>query len=167
MTSLQGKLIDAILQDNQDWGNLKSWGYNHTLALLKSISDKEVCTNLVNEPYVLAMRQTYPLYHAQDKGNTELVRILLQFGADPLKQYGPRKFTISDNEVFLAGEDNALHVAVFFHRVDVVKHIMEVVEDKKMVTTHLAFAKSQLASGWYTHNEKGQADYKNIIQLLS
>jgi hypothetical protein len=167
MTSLQDKLIDAIIQDNQDWGNLKSWGYNHTLALLESIEDEQILKNMVNEPYVLGMRQAYPLYLAQEKENTELVRVLLEFGADPLKQYGPRKFTLSGKEVLVPGEDNALHIAVFFHRDDVVKAIMEVVEDKKKVMKHLAFAKSQLASGWYTHNQRGMEQMKNIIQILS
>lgn len=155
------------MQDNLDWGNLKSWGYNHTLALLESIEDEEALKNVVNEPYVLEMRQTYPLYHAQDKGNTELVRILLEFGADPLKQYGPRKFLWCGQERLVGGEDDALHVAIFFHRVDVVKAITQLVEDKKMLAKYLTFAKSQLASGWYMNNEKGQADFKNIIQLLS
>jgi hypothetical protein len=167
MTSLQDKLIDTIIQDNLDWGNLKSWGYNHTLALLESIEDEQALKNLVNESYVMGMRQTYPLYHAQDNENTELVRILLEFGADPLKQYGPRKFTISDKEVLIPGENDALHIAVFFHRDDMTKAMMEVVEDKKRVTKHLAFAKSQLASGWYTHNQRGMEQMKNIIQILS
>jgi hypothetical protein len=167
MTSLQNQLIDAIVQDNIDFGNLKSWGYNHTLALLESIEDEDALKNVVNEPYVIGMRQTYPLYHAQDKGNTGLVRVLLDFGADPLRGYGPRKFTLFEKEYIVAGESNALHLAIFFHRADVVKAIMEVVEDKKMVSKHLAFAQSELMSGWYTNDPSGTQDMKKILEMLS
>ena len=167
MSSLQDKLINTIVQDNTDWGNLKSWGYNHTLALLKSITDKEALKNVVNEPYRIGQRQTYPLYEAQDKNNAYLVKTLLEFGADPLKMYGPRKFTLFEKEYVVAGESNALHMAIFFHRADVVKAIMEVVEDKKMVSKHLVFAQSQLMSGWYTNDPSGTEDMKKIIEMLS
>lgn len=166
MSSLQDKLITAIALDNQDYGNLYSWGYHHTLALLEPL-EEEACKELVNEPYVLGLRQTYPLYQAQDRENVELFKLLLEFGAEPLKVYGPRTFQEEDREYTMHGENDALTIAIFFNRLEVVKAIVNTVEDKSILKNHLIYAKNRLASGWYSIDKKATEDMKAILVLLS
>jgi hypothetical protein len=167
MTSLQDKLIEAIALDNQDYGDLRSWGDNHTYALLLSLEDEEAQAQLVNESYVLGLRQTYPLYQAQDRDNVELFKLLLEAGADPLKTYGPRTFQDGDREYKMHGENDALATAIFFHRVKIVEAIVEAIEDKSLLKNHLVYAKNRLASGWFTHDKKNAEEMKTIIQLLT
>ncbi len=166
MSSLQDKLITAIALDNQDYGALRTWGYDHTLALLSPV-EEEACKQLINEPYVLAQRQTYPLYQAQDKNNVELFKLLLEAGADPLKVYAPRTFLSYSKEYKTNGENDALTTAIFFHRVKIVEAIVERIEDKSLLKNHLVYAKNRLASGWFTNNKSGTEEMKEILTLLA
>ncbi len=167
MSSLQDKLIQAISQDNQDYGALRSWGYTHTRALLETISDLETRKALVNDSYLLDNQQVYPLEQAQDKKNALLFKLLLEAGADPLKKYPPRQFPGLSTPYTTYAVEDALTNAVYFHRVKMVEAIAQSLQDKSKCKDQLALAKSQVGSGWYKGHTLALEEYRIIIELLT